>query len=106
MKKQTVDRFVQSGDADKAAKLISATYLLMNMSKYYMDEAEELCSRHNCNIGELKQHINKTSHSWTLFKTAFNKLIGKMKSQTAENVFSDFNLLQKELDKFFKLHQE
>ena len=99
-KKKNIDRFKESGKFDTLKQRLSAAFLLMNISKTYMEEAEDLCREYGLILGELKQDLTLANKYYERFTGTLRKIVDAGDPQDKLNFFDDYEKLIGIINKF------
>lgn len=68
-------RFVDSGDADKASRLLSMAYLLQSIATAYTDEANDIIHKHGLKHFGIKLYSERLSRAFDLYNRQLNSMI-------------------------------
>ena len=98
--RQLVQQFKESGDADRAARLLSAAYLLFTIGNQYAEETVELMQKHHI----VRKKVKTTANNLMLSFEAFDKEMQSMVSsgEYANRFCNESSLLREVIDVFIK----
>ena len=102
-KKKNIDRFKESGKFDVLKKHLSVAFLLMNISKTHMEDAEDLCREFGLIIGELKHDLSLANKHYERFAGALRKIVDASAHQDKLNFFDDYEELEGMIKKFINV---
>ena len=102
--RQLVQQFKESGDADRAARLLSAAYLLFTIGNQYAEETVELMQKHHIVRKKVKTTANNLMQSFEPFNKEMSSMIGS--KDNAHLFCNDSTLLREIIDVFLEQHIE
>lgn len=70
-----IRRFVESGDSEKASRLISMSYLLFSIAQNYTEEAMDIIEKHHLYHFNLKHLGNSLIRSFDRYNTQLKSMI-------------------------------
>lgn len=104
-KKACIDSLKESGEDQKLNKLFSAIFLLMNLSKTYMEDAGEILLKHGLLIGEVKRDLNAVYKYYEQFIKPIRETIDAGSKDNQVNFFDDFDKLEQIVKDFLKIEE-
>lgn len=96
--------FIESGDATKAAKLISMAYLVQSIANAYNEDAIELIQKHDLVHKKLKTRIYNLSGAFDLYDKEVSTLIDTEEAKL--HLCNDYDYFRAMCDKFLDLNHE
>lgn len=99
-----VEEFKASGDAERAARLLSASYLLFTEANHYAEAAVELMTRHHIVRKKVKTTANNLMQSFDSFDKEMRSMIPN--AQFANALCNDTDTLTDILDTYIDSHIE
>lgn len=97
-----IEEFRKSGDADTAARQLSAAYLLFTVANHYVEQASELIEKHHLLRKKIKTTANNLTQSFEPFNKEMSSMIGNR--ENAYTFCNDTTLLTEILDVFLNHH--
>lgn len=85
-------------DLNRIDRTLSATYLLITMAEYQLEDAERILSKYGLVAFDLKHQINTMSRTFDKIDATFRQLITKHES--TEDYMNDLDKLQDIINKF------
>jgi len=105
-KNNIIEKFCESEDSAKVKKLVSLSFLLMNISKTYIEESEELLKKHEMHLGEIKRNLNLTQSNYEKFIHLIRETVNHSKDHSQMDFFEDYEQLEKMISEFAKIDTE
>lgn len=99
-KKEQLDKLKEDGAHHKVDKRVSAAFLLMNLARTYIDEAEELLFKYGLSVGETKRNLNMAHKSYERFASGIRTIINHGDFEKRKHLFSDYEELEKMVTAF------
>ena len=87
-------------DINRIDRTLSATYLLITMAEYQLEDAERILSKYGLVAFDLKHQINTMSRTFDKIDAKFRQLITKHES--TEDYMNDLDKLQALIDEYIK----
>ena len=103
-RRELVERARRSGDLDRAARLLSASHLLLCQANTLLEEASDLLAAHGLLLGELKQLHGRFLCSADRYFAAFSRLVGTQEGKM--DMFADMDAFDHWLRRWAKLDKE
>lgn len=91
-RKEIVDKAQKDGAIDKAALLLSLSYITMSVGNNIIDEANDYLAPYGLNIGELKKAHNTFMKAADIYFRTFSDAFSELASPI--NYFEDLDNLQ------------
>lgn len=98
--RQLVQQFKESGDADRAARLLSAAYLLFTIGNQYAEETVELMQKHHIVRKKVKTTANNLMQSFNAFDKEMQSMVSS--GEYANRFCNESSLLREVIDVFIK----
>lgn len=105
-KKKDIEQFKASPDEARVNRLVSATYLLMNLAKTYIDDAEDICKEYNLTVGELRRDLNNTNLHYERYASRIRTMLNHGQKEQAMHFLKDYEELEKMVTGYLKVHEE
>lgn len=102
MRDPGVRRFLASGDADRAARLVSMSYLLYSLANAYQEDANELMARHGMALSNVRWSERQLAQSFERYNRFVKSMIAGLDEK--RELSDDFQMLQDFCD-FLLEHQ-
>lgn len=99
-KKELLEKLQNDGTHIKVDKRVSAAFLLMNLARTYIDEADELLSEYGLSIGETKRNLNMAHKSYERFASGIRTIIDHGDHEKKLHLFCDYEELEKMVTAF------
>ncbi len=96
--------FVDSGDSQKCARLISMAYLLHSIANCYHEEANDIMQKHGLVHKKIKTRATNLMTSFDLYDKEVFQLLDKKEAQS--HFCDDYDYFKSVCDKFAHLNQE
>lgn len=96
--------FIESGDAQRAGRLLSMAYLVASVFHAYTEEAFDLMNEHNLIHKSLKTKSNNLTQSFDSFDKEFRKMISE--EVTKELIVDDYQKLRELCDRFMRYDEK
>lgn len=75
MNNPRVQKLIECGDAEKAAKLYSMAYLLQSVGNAYREEADEILRKHGMMMFNIKRTANMLTKAFDQYNHVLNSMI-------------------------------
>ena len=98
--RQLEQQFKESGDADRAARLLSAAYLLFTIGNQYAEETVELMQKHHIVRKKVKTTANNLMQSFNAFDKEMQSMVSS--GEYANRFCNESSLLREVIDVFIK----
>ena len=98
--RQLVQQFKESGNADRAARLLSAAYLLFTIGNQYAEETVELMQKHHIVRKKVKTTANNHMQSFDAFDKEMQSMVSS--GEYANRFCNESSLLREVIDVFIK----
>lgn len=95
---QLVEQFRISGDANRAARLLSAAYLLFTIGNQYAEETVELMNKHHIVRKKVKTTTNNLMQSFEAFDKEMQSMVSN--GEYANRFCNESSLLREVIDVF------
>lgn len=86
-------------DLNRIDRTLSATYLLITMAEYQLEDAEQILSKYGLVAFDLKHQINTMSRTFDKINARFRQIINK---GSVDDYMQDQSNLQKIIDEYIK----
>ena len=84
-------------DINRINRTLSATYLLITMAEYQLEDAEQILSKYGLVAFDLKYQINTMSRTFDKINARFRQIINK---GSVDDYMNDLDKLQDIINKF------
>lgn len=96
-----VQEFINSGDADLAAKNLSAGYLLISLGDYFINETLNLFEKHDLFYGKIK---TKASNFENVFDGLEKEISQYIQKDAKTKLVDDYEQLNKIVEQMFNIN--
>jgi hypothetical protein len=99
-KKELIEKLRADGVHKKVDQRVSAAFLLMNLSRTYIDEAEELLKDYNLCVGETKKNLSMANKYYERFASELRTIVNHSNENIKKDFWSDYEHLEKMVTDF------
>lgn len=96
-----VQEFINSGDANLAAKNLSAGYLLISLGNYFINETLDLFEKYDLLYGKIK---TKASNFESIFDSLEKEISQYIQKDAKTKLIDDYEQLNKIVEQMFNIN--